>query len=490
MGLDAILRAGSGNGTGRKRLRAGLCAGLLALLCAACVPDLGHRPEALVPAEATRSYVGPAAAWPDDQWWKAYGDPQLDALVDEALAGSPDLRIAEARLRAAAAQAQQAGATLWPTLTGMGSVAPTRESLNQGFPSAFKSFLPHGWHTEGTLEGGLDYELDYLGKNRAALAAATSDAEAARIDAEAARITLSTEVAGAYANLMRLSADRDAAFEALRVRKDSSRLVADRIRQSLENEGQLDEANAREASAEADVDVIDGEIAHARNQIAALLGKGPDRGLDIALLHDEMPKPFGLPPSLAVDLVGRRPDIVAARLRTEAASARIDVAHADFYPNIDLSGYFGLQSLDIAKLLEKDSMVGQFGPALHLPIFDGGKIEGSYRNARAAYDESVADYDRTLTLALQDVADAAADCRELSKELAHSHSALDQSEKAYRIAKLRYQGGLSRYLDVLTAEDTLVDIRRRVADLEAEGFARDVALVRALGGGFVEHAHS
>jgi NodT family efflux transporter outer membrane factor (OMF) lipoprotein len=467
-------------------------AAILLLAVSACAPDLGKPPQISQPKDyaSARSFAAQSTAWPDEAWWKAYGDPQLDRLIDEALAGTPDLRIAEARLREAGAAEEQAGSALWPTLTADGSVKPNRQSLNQGFPSEFQSFLPHGWHTQGTATGSLAYELDFFGKNRAALAAATSDSEAAAADVAQARMTLSTSVAASYADLMRLTADRAASVEALRIRQESAGLVADRVRQQLENVGQASEANSRVASAQADLDVIDGEIAHTRNAIAALLGKGPDRGLEVALPQGVSVKAFGLPPSLAVDLVGRRPDIVAARLRAEAAASRIDVAHADYYPNIDLSGFYGVQSLGLSTLLQKSSIVGEIGPAIHLPIFDGGKIESGYRNARAEYDEAVATYDGTLVHALRDVADAAADCRALSKQLAHSRGALAESENAHRIATLRYQGGLSRYLDVLTAEDTLVTLRRQVADLEAEAFSQDVALVRALGGGFDRRVHS
>jgi NodT family efflux transporter outer membrane factor (OMF) lipoprotein len=462
-------------------------AAALILVATACAPDLGAPPQ-IAPAasyETARSFTAPASAWPDEAWWKAYNDPVLNQLVDEAIAGSPDLKIAEARLREADAAQEQAGSALWPTLTASGSVQPTRESLNQGFPTVFQSFLPHGWHTQGNLQGNFEYELDLFGKNRAALAAATSESEAAAVDAAEARVTLSTSVANAYANLMRLSADRDASVEALHVRNESAALIDDRVKQQLENVGEANQEKSRVASAKADLDAIDGQIAHARDEIAALLGKGPDRGLDIALPKGITVKALGLPPTLAVDLVGRRPDIVAARLRAEAAASRIDVAHADYYPNIDISGFYGVQSLGLSTLLQKASIAGEIGPAIHLPVFDGGKIESGYRNARAEYDESVATYDKTLTRALQDIADAAADERALAQQLQHARVALAESENAYRIAKLRYSGGLSRYLDVLTAEDTLVTLKRQVADLEAQAFTQDVALVRALGGGFV-----
>ncbi|MGZ5929914.1 MAG: efflux transporter outer membrane subunit, partial [Rhizomicrobium sp.] len=193
---------------------------------------------------------------------------------------------------------------------------------------------------------------------------------------------------------------------------------------------------------------------------------------------------LGIPANLSADLIGRRPDIVAARLRAMAASKRIDVAHADFYPNINLTGYAGYQALGIRDLLTSSSLIGQLGPAISLPIFDGGRIEGAYRGARAQYDEAVATYDQTLTTALREVADALANQRELGKELAHSRAALAASEDAYRVTQQRYAAGLSRYLEVLTSEDTLVTQRKTVADLQARAFVQDVALVRALGGGF------
>ena len=326
-----------------------------------------------------------------------------------------------------------------PQLTANGSASETRQSLNQGFPDQFKSFLPHGWHDQGQVTGNLDYTLDLFGQNRAAFIAATSEAEAARVDMAEARLTLSTAIAIAYANLEQLAADRTAAADALSDRRQSAELVRQRQSQQLENEGEVSQALSRTAAAEADLDRIDGQIALARNQLAALVGKGPDRGLDIALPTTVQLKPFGVPKRLSADLIGRRPDIVAARLRAGAAASRIDVAHAAYYPNIDLSGDFGLQAFGLGDLISPASMIGQIGPAVSLPIFDGGRIEGGYRNARAQYDEAVANYDKTLTGAFHDVADVLANQRELAKELGHTRPRCQESENAYRIAKLRYR---------------------------------------------------
>ena len=472
--------------TSVRRRSVGIASITAALCLSACAPDLGPTPEIEAPQSLAteKTFAGQHGQWPEDRWWEIYGDAELNRLEDEALQGSPDLKIAEARLHEAEAASQQAGADLVPNLSLDAMSQPTKQSLNQGYPAQIKPFMPHGWHTNARVAGTLNYELDLYGKNRAAYAAAMSEGLAAAIDVDEARLVLATSVAGAYADLVRLSADKTAAEDAVRIREQSAQLFARREGEGLENKGAVAEAQADADAARSDEDVIDGQIASVRNEIAALVGNGPDRGLEVPLPKARDLRPLSLPAKVAADLIGRRPDLVAARLRAEAASERIKVAHADFYPNIDLNGLIGFQSLDISQVFMHSSMIGSVGPALHLPIFDGGRIEGTYRGARASYDEAVWAYDKTLVSALHDVADAMAGQRELRNELDHSRAALKQIEAAYKTAGDRYSGGLARYLDVLSAEDTLVLERRRVADLYASQLAQDVILVRSLGGGF------
>ena len=469
-------------------IRRGLPAVLMlssALALSACVsvPHLATAPQ-IKPAQtyaAAQSLAAPAADWPKDAWWKAYGDDQLGALIDEALANAPDLAAAEARVRKAQAYAEQAGATRLPEINADAGVGLTKQSYNMGFPPAY---VPHGWKGEG--QGALDftYEFDFWGKNRATLAAATSTAEAAEADAAAARLTLSTSIAAAYADLARLYADRDAAVDAVRVRSQSLDLIGQRQGQGLENQSAVDRAHAGRAAAEADLAAVDESIGLTRDRIAALMGEGPDRGLAIQPPPASTIKPFGLPQTLQADLIGRRPDVVAARLRAEAAGQKIKAAKADFYPNVNLSAAIGLQSLGLDTLVKASSIYGSVGPALSLPIFSAGRLQGAYRTSRADYDEAVANYDATLTQALQDVADVAVSERALDLRLAKSREALDASQSAWRMANERYRGGLATYLDVLTAEDALIANRRSVADLQTRAFALDIALTRALGGGF------
>jgi NodT family efflux transporter outer membrane factor (OMF) lipoprotein len=471
----------------------GLSAGFVCLaVLSGCAPNLSPMPQLSQPqAYATaRSFDAPSADWPSDDWWTVYGDPQLDALEAEALQGAPDLRIAEARVREAQSQTEQAGAYRSPQLSASGSENEARISQSIGLPSQFSAFLPNGFHAMTQVGANLSYELDFFGKNRAALAAATSDAEAEKADRAAARLELTIDVATAYTDFLRLSEDRDAAAQAVRVRQDTLKLVGDRQRNGLETRGEVSQEDATVTASQAQVEALDFQILQQRHQIAALLGKGPDRGLAVQRTpHDTVVlRPFGLPPTLALDLVGRRPDIVAARLRAESARQRIKVAKADFYPNIDLAASFTALSLNDQSILNHSLSLAQVGPALKLPVFTGGQTEGAYRGARAEYDEAVATYDRTLAIALKEVADAIAGQRSLQAQLKDARASLAADEDAYNVAKLRYQGGLSPYLNVLTAENTVLQERQTVVNQAVLALSYDLALVRALGGGFIQPA--
>ena len=464
-----------------------LASASLALLVGGCAPNLGPQRPLSTPQEyaTALSLAAPTADWPSDSWWTAYGDPQLNRLIEAALAGSPDLREASARVRAADATAEQARSPLLPQPSANASAAPTRASKNLGFPPAFKGFLPGGYHTNTRVTADLSWQLDFFGRNRAALAAATSQAEAARADAAAARLQIASAVASAYAQFLQLSADRDAAAEALKVRQQTLDLVSQRLRNGLETRGEFSQQNATVPAARADIERLDLQILQTRHQLAALLGKGPDAGLEVVRPANPALRPLGLPANLAVDLVGRRPDILAARLRAESAAKREKMARLDFYPNISLTGFYGAQSLDIGDIFKRDSNIGSLGPAIHLPNFIGGpQLRGALRQSRAEYEVAVAEYDKALTNALREVADAIAAQRSLADQLSEARAALEATEEAYNVAKARYQGGLSPYLNVLTAENAVLQARRSLADLNAQALSLDVALVRALGGGF------
>ncbi|SKB42129.1 efflux transporter outer membrane subunit [Sphingopyxis flava] len=455
---------------------------LFGLLAGCTAPDLGPRPVPAAPESLTSdaSFADAAGAWPVEGWWQDWGDSQLDTLIAEGLAGSPDIAAAAARVRAADALAQQAGAALMPRLGAEASAGGTQQSKTMGIPP---QFVPDGIQDTGHVAATFAFDLDLWGRNRAALAAATSEAEAARVDAAQARLILTTGVAAAYADLQGQYAALDVAREALRVRSASAQLSADRARAGLDNQASASLADSRAASARADIAALEEAIALTRNRIAALVGAGPDRGRTIARPKLATPS-AGLPAGAGIELIGRRPDIAAARLRAEAAAQRIDVARADFYPNISLSALVGFQSLGLSNLFAAGSKYGNGGAAITLPVFEGGRIEGRYRGARADYDAAVARYDGTLVAALREVADIVASRAATARQLDERRAALAAAATAAKLAGLRYGAGLDNQLARLTAEDSMVALSRSVAELEARQRTLDIALIRALGGGY------
>jgi NodT family efflux transporter outer membrane factor (OMF) lipoprotein len=456
-----------------------------ALVLAGCAAQPGaHKAPEIKPVAGygtQNSFTATPGPWPTDAWWRRYGDPQLDTLIAEALEGAPSIAVAEARLRRAQAAVQTQRSALLPQISGSASASEQKQSYNYLSPPAF---TPQGWNDYGRAELDFSWELDFWGKNRAALAAATSEASAARADSAQARLTLATAIASAYAELTHQYLQLETAQSALVIRTKTAELFRDRLDNGLETLGSVRQVEARRAAAEADLLLVQEQIGLQRNRIAALMGAGPDRGLAINQPTLRTSQELALPSQLAADLIGRRPDIVAARLRAEAAAQRIKQARAAFYPNVNLAALIGVQSLNLDMLTRSGSSIGSAGAAVSLPIFTGGRLRGQLHGAEAEYAEAVANYDRTLVQALQEVADAAVSQRALEPQIARIDEAVAAAQEAWRIQNNRYEGGLATYLDVLNAQDYLLSNLRTQADLRSRSLSLDVALIRALGGGY------
>ncbi|RXR25182.1 efflux transporter outer membrane subunit [Sphingobium fluviale] len=430
---------------------------------------------------SSASFSAPEVSWPSDRWWEGFGDPQLNTLIAEGLVGATDLRVAEARFARAEALVSETRSRLLPSLGANAEAGATKQSYNYLIPEAFS---PKGWPDYGQATLRLDWELDFWGRNRAALAAARSDARAAGAEAAATRLAVSAGVASAYADLAALYAEHDAAEHALEVRRRTLDLMQGRKVEGLEHDGAVERARSALAAAQGDLAALDEALTLNRNRIAVLIGAGPDRGLVIARPAAMVSGSFGLPVSLPAELIGRRPDIIAARLRSEAAASRIKEARAAFYPNVNLAGLIGLQALGIDNVFKSGSEFGTAGPALSLPIFDGGRLRSRHRAAETDYQAAVAQYDGALVQALREVADAAASQRALGERLDRAAQAERAAAAAWTVANNRYRGGLATFLDVLVAEDALITSRRTLASLKTRAFVLDVALIRALGGGY------
>jgi NodT family efflux transporter outer membrane factor (OMF) lipoprotein len=463
-----------------RRGRAALLPLMLATGACASIPDLGPKPVPHAAADyvAAKSLAGNAAAWPGDGWWRHYSDPQLNQLIDEGLAGSPDLAAAAARIRRAQGLAQVAGAKLLPTVDAGASVSALNPSNNLGIP------LWSGFKGVGSAGLSLSFDLDLWGKNRAALRAAHKDADAARFDADETSLMLTTGIAATYADLTALHAQRDNLESALDIRTQTLKLVKQRVDTGLDNDSALRLAEARIPQTKADLAATDEAIMLTKHALAALIGAGPDRALTIERPTPGTLQTQGLPANASIELVGRRPDIAAARTRVEAAADRIKEAKAAFYPNVNITALAGFASLGLGNLLQAASGFAGAGPAITLPIFHGGALQGEYRGRRGDYDEAVALYDHQVIQALRETADAVTSRNSLVDRLSQSRSSLASYEQALALAQIRYKQGLSTYLDVLAAEEGVVNARLTVAQLETRAFTLDVQLVRALGGGF------
>ena len=457
--------------------------GVAALTACASLPGNAPRP-AIEPQSSFASrqaFTATVGEWPAHGWWKTYGDAQLDALIEEGLAGSPSVAIADARLRRARSFEDSARGALAPQLSASNSFTEQKQSYNYLSPAAM---TPQGWNDYGRSSLDFSWELDFWGKNRAALAAATSEAVAASADADQARLALSSAIASSYAELAREYAALDTAIAARDLRSKTAELFAKRFENGLETKGSLRQAESRRAGSEAEVLALEEQIALQKNKLASLVGAGPDRGLTIARPTVNFTRPFTLPATLSADLIGRRPDLAAARLRAAAAAKRIHVTQAQFYPNVNLTGFIGVQALGLDMLTKDGSGIGSIGPAITLPIFNGGKLRAQLRGAEAEYAEAVASYEKALVQALQEVADAAVSQRALAPQIERVDAAVEAAREAWRVQNDRYEGGLANYLEVLSAEDYLLTNLRTQTDLASRSMTLDVALTKALGGGY------
>jgi NodT family efflux transporter outer membrane factor (OMF) lipoprotein len=457
------------------------------LLAAGCASMEGlhtqakmNEPARLAAGQSLADAKLSSTAWPQGDWWKRFNDPQLDRLMDEALADSPTLRIAQARARKALSFVQTAGAALYPRVGGTADVTRQRFPEHGLIPPPFAGQQ----ETQAQLQATADFDLDIWGRNRAAYASAIGQAKAAEVDAYAARLALSVGIAQAYVELQRAYLQLDVAEKALAEREQVYKLTQERFDAGIDSRLAVKQAESALPATRERIAQLNEIIGLARNQIAALLGQGPDRGLAIARPAAAALTQVELPSSLPAELIGRRPDIVAQRLRVEAAGKDIDVAKAQFYPNVSLSAFVGLQSIGLSRFLEAGSRTFGVGPAVTLPIFDAGRLRGQLAGTQADYDAAVERYNEALVNGLREVVDQLTSFRSLEEQGRQQAHAQSTAQEAFDLALLRFREGVGNYLEVLTAESQLLAQQSLDADLRARRLSLTIRLVQALGGGF------
>ncbi len=424
-----------------------------------------------------------SANWPDTRWWQAYGDPQLDALVDAALAGNPDLRLARARVAQAEGYAQSAEAATLPRLDAEAGFQRTFQTQQEFSPSPI--FAHTYWKSDLLLRAS--YALDLWGKDEKALDSALDTVRAGEAQSQAVRLSLATAVVQAYVQLSMQHALREVLVANLERQRQLLDIASRRRAAGLGTELEVNQAATPLPDSEAQIEQIDENLAIGRHQLAALSGQGPGAGDTIQRPRLALDHPAELPAALPAHLLGRRPDIVAQRWRVEASSKDIEIAKTRFYPDVNLAAFAGVASLNLSTLVTgslADLGTAGFGPAISLPLFDGGRLRGNLRLQSARYDEAVEHYNGTVIGALREVADEISRQRSIAQQLALNATALDSARRAEQQAEQGFRAGLTDYLNVLNTQSALLQQQRNRAQLVARQLDSHAALMAALGGGY------
>ena len=431
------------------------------------------------PAEARAAAV-PGAMLPEARWWHGFGDGQLDALVGAALADSPNLRSAQARLARAQAAIATADSASRPQVNGALDLTRQKFSGNYIYPAPLGGSV----RETGTLQLAGSWELDFFGKNRAALDAALGSANAAAAEIDAAAVLLAANVARGYVQWARLSDQLAVARRTLAQREETLRLVRDRVSAGLDTRLELRQSEGGLPEARQQIEALAEQIEIARHALDALVGR-PDVTRSLVVPTLASLRGLALASDIPADLLGRRADIAAARWRVEAARGDVANARTLFYPNISLTAFVGAASLGFGKLLESGSGQWGVGPAVRLPIFEGGRLRANLRGRAADLDAAIESYNASVIDAVRDAADRASSARSVVRQQVEQRDAQTAAEGAYDIAVQRYRAGLGNYHNVLTAETAVLVQRRQGVDLAWRALDTQIGLAQALGGGWL-----
>ncbi len=414
-------------------------------------------------------------------WWTAFQDPVLTRWIDIGLAQSPTMKQAQARLAGAQAAAALARAGELPSLGASASSVGQRVSDNGLFPPPLAGMT----HTLNDIDLVGSLQLDLYGGLAARTEAGQLAAEAATADREQARIRLAAAIAHAYFDLARAQRARNIALELEQSRLKTLDLVRKRVEAGFDTQVERRLAEVTVPEIRVDIGRADEQIALARHALAILAGQAP-HAADTVDATLPAAQAIMAPPSLPLDLLARRADVGAAQRRARAALREVDAARTDFYPNVSINALVGLDSLTTQKLFEANSRTWQAGPAIHLPLFEGGSLRARLRQDSADADAAIAAYQDTVLHAAGEAADALSSIDAVERQRRQQGEATGHAQVASDLATIRYQAGLGNYLSVLTAQTGVLVQRSAELDLDARAAALQVSLALALGGGYTD----
>jgi len=447
-----------------------------------------------VPLAGLPTHAG--AEWPATDWWRKYNDPQLDQVMDLVMQQSPDLEQARSRVKTAEQSVRVAAAQAGLTIKGNGQLTRQRMSDHSLIPS---SLLGFNWYNQADLGVQLEYDFDFWGKKRASIEAALDQAHAAEAERSAAALAIQNAVADAYFSLLADQNRLQLTQQAIGVQQRLLHIAELRVRQGVDLPDTVQQARGQLANVQQMQATLEGSIELRKVVLAALVNVSP------AELPPLQPRPLpelegGLPDNARLDLIARRPDIAAGRWQVEAALKQTDVARADYFPDFSINAMAGLSSTDqgtphfagtssgskgdLGNLFTMGSRVFGITPAVHLPIFEGGRLKASYGASRAQLDAAIADYNVTVTNAARDVATQAVTAQQIAARREKQDAQVKANEALFNSAQARAARGTKDARESLNAQAQLLQQRDQAISLQAQAVSTDLALIKALGGGY------
>ncbi len=456
---------------------------LAAALPGCAGPPAYVRPQVELPAawniEAPWQEARPVDGVVRGAWWRRFGDPQLDALQEQALAASPTLAAAAARLAQARAAVDAASAGLFPQFALSGRVARQKISADRPLTN-YSSPNSSTVQNDFALSFSVAYEPDLWGRARSSVDAARASAEQSAADLENVRLVLASELAANYFNLRELDVELDVLAQSIALQRRALELATARHQLGATSGLDVAQQQALLDTTLTQVDVLRRQRDQFEHAIAALVGRPAPL---FALAPQPGPRaapavPLGVPS----DLLQRRPDVAGAERAMAAANAQIGVARAAYYPSITLGPSLGADSRVLSTLFDAPSLLWSLGVSIAQPLFDAGRTDANVAIAQAGYQITTANYRRVVLTAMQEVQDGIAGSAALDRALVQARLAEQSAQRVLQLATDRYEGGATTYLDVITAQQSLLASQRQVAQLLGQRLLVAVLLVKALGG--------
>lgn len=458
-----------------------LLGGALILSSCAVGPDY-KKPEVDVPTDWRWKKAEPKDETPKGDWWLVFHDDGLNALVQQAVANNQELRAAVARVDELRAKSRSVGSQFVPTVTEDPSATRSRSSVNAPLP--FPITVPSVTQNTFNVPMDLSYEVDLWGRVRRSFESSGAEAQASAADYQNVLLTLTAEVATRYFQLRELDSEVAILRQTLKLRDDGVEIQTQRFQTGLIPELDLARAQNERSIAKSELSDVERQRAETESELALLCGQ-PASSFQIKE-HPLDIQPPEIPVGLPSDLLERRPDIARAERTLAARNADIGVAYAAFFPTVHLTGQAGYLSVETKNLFNWESSVWSLGPSVSLPLFTGGRNQANLKEARAAYEEAVAQYRQQVLVAFRDVEESLSQIQFYREQSDADSEGLVATRKAADLAQDRYRTGTINYFEVIDTERDRLQSERASAKVLGHRLAAAIRLIKSLGGGWHE----